>query len=84
MIGIATWLLGSTLGRQVLLWGSAVLLVLVVIARIYSAGRAAEKARQSEAALKNLRERVKVDDQITKLGPDERRKRLERWMQPDG
>lgn len=84
MIGIATWLLGSSLGRQVLMWGSAVLLVLVIIARIYSAGRAAERARQAEERLRHLRERAKVDDEITKLGSAERRKRLERWLQPDG
>lgn len=79
MIGIATWLLGSQIGRQVLIWGTIALTVMTVVWRIYAAGQAKERARQLEASLRNLRTRVKVDDEITKLPADERRKKLESW-----
>jgi predicted RecB family endonuclease len=76
-------LLASELGRKLALWGLIALSVLAIIARIYSAGKAAERARQAENSLKNLRERIKVDDEITKLSPSLRRERLRKWMSDD-
>lgn len=83
MIGVVTWLLGSQLGRQVFIWGSVVVLAGLIVLRIYAAGRASEKARQAEQSLRNLRERAKVDDEITRMPADARRERLREWVQRD-
>jgi hypothetical protein len=79
MLGIVTWLVGSQVGRIVALVGISALGVAVAVWRIYAAGGTAERARQTEATLDNLRERIKIDDTITTLPADERRKRLEEW-----
>lgn len=76
---VLSWLMGSALGRKVALGLVLVLGALFVVWRIYSAGRAAEKARQAEASLQNIRNRMRIDDDIDKLSRDERRKRLEEW-----
>lgn len=77
------WMLGSKIGR----WAFGVLLgvafVGMVLLRVYSEGRTRERARQREEALRRLLERAKKDDEITRLGPDDRLRRLERWVRPD-
>lgn len=80
MIGLLSWMLGSKLGRYVLIGGLAAAGVGILLLRVYSAGRQREKARQAEASLLALRERVKVNDEIAKLPADERRRRIERWV----
>lgn len=80
---IAVWMLGSALGRKILLGGLMALAVLALIAKIYSAGKSAEKARQANASLEHLRKRIQTDDEVTKLAPDARRERLRQWVSPD-
>lgn len=82
-MGALAWLLGSSLGRKVALGALIALGVGIVVVRIYAAGAARERARQAEAALRNLRERIKVDDEIEKLSPAARRERLSRWVRDD-
>lgn len=48
--------------------------------RIFAAGQAKEKARQREQVLRNVRERIKVDDEISSLSPSDQRKRLREWV----
>lgn len=79
-MGIVVWLLGSSLGRKVAIYGAIALAVLAAIWRVFAAGRAKEKAKQTEAALKNLRTRMQTDDEISNLPADDRRKRLSSWM----
>lgn len=83
-MGILAWLLGSSLGRKVALTGMAIMGVLFVVWRIYAAGKAAERARQAQASLENMRKRIQTDDEITKLSPDERRRRLAEWVRDGG
>lgn len=79
-MSVLAWLIGSELGRKTALAGITVLMILAVIARIYSAGKNAEKARQKELELDLLKKRLEVDDEITKLSPDRRRERLREWV----
>lgn len=74
-----TWLIGSSLGRKVALTGLAILGLAIVALRIYMAGRAAEQAKQAQARIDALRNRLSVDETITNLAPAERRRRLEEW-----
>lgn len=80
VLPFVSWLMGSKIGQY--LAGAFVigLLVVTVLFRVYSAGKARERARQTEAALKALRERMKVDDEVEKLAPDKRLERLNRWV----
>lgn len=80
---ILAWLIGSKVGRYVALGLLIAASIGVVLLRVYSAGKSAEKARQAEAALRALRERIKTDDEITKLSPTARRERLSRWVSDD-
>lgn len=82
-MSILAWLLGSSLGRKVALYGTLAIAILFGIWRIFAAGQAKEKAKQTEAALKNLRTRIKTDDEISSMSRANRRKRLSEWMSDD-
>lgn len=84
MIGFLASLLGSKTGRTAVLVLLALASAAVAVWRIYGAGRANEKAKNVQASLDNLRKRVKSDDQIAELAPDERRRRLAEWMRDGG
>jgi len=72
-------LLGSKLGR----YGAIALLMIAsvgfMILKAFLVGQAREKAEQNERALKNLRTRINVEDDISKLDPVTRRERLREW-----
>lgn len=80
MTGIVAWLLGSQLGRKVAVYGAIALAVMAAIWRVFAAGQAKERAKQTEAALKNLRTRMQTDDEISSLSTAGRRERLSEWM----
>jgi hypothetical protein len=80
MMGIVAWLLGSQLGRKVAIYGAIALAIMAAIWRVFTAGRAKEKAKQTEAALKNLRTRMQTDDEISSLSAADRRERLSKWV----
>lgn len=79
IITFVTWLIGSELGRKVALTVLAMLALGAVVWRIYSAGQAAEKAKQARQQLDAMRDRLKVDEEISKMPSAERRKKLEEW-----
>lgn len=79
-LSIIAWLMGSKVGRYVALGLLITALIAVAVWRIYAAGQAREQARQAEAALKALRERIKVDDEVARMAPADRRKRLSEWV----
>lgn len=79
-LSILGWLIGTKTGRYIALGALISLSVVIVLARVYAAGQAKERARQIEASLRNLRERIKVDDEITSLSVAERGRRLGRWL----
>lgn len=82
MIRVLAWLAGSKVGR----WIATVLLILTVLSvfalRIYTKGKQAERFKQTEEALKRLRERMKSDADISRVPAGDRRKRLsDDWFQ---
>lgn len=79
-MGIVAWLLGSSIGRKVAIYGAIALAVMAAIWRVFAAGQAKEKAKQTEASLKNLRTRMQTDDEIANLSAADRRKRLSEWV----
>lgn len=80
MIPFLATFLTTKIGRYVALGVLSVLIISVFIARIYNKGKEAERLRQSEASLKNLRTRIAVDEEIRNLSLADRRNRLERWV----
>lgn len=79
-MGIVAWLLGSQLGRKVAIWGAVALGLMFAVWRIFSAGRTSEKAKQAQASLQNLRNRIETDDKITSMSAADRNKRLSEWV----
>lgn len=57
--------------------------VLLALARARRKGAAAERLRQQQQSLKNLRERIRNDTEIDALSPSDRRERLNRWVRDD-
>lgn len=80
---VLPFLLGTPLGRKLAIGLLVLVGLLLVVWRIYGAGRAAEKARQAEATLRNLKTRMEVDNEIASLSRDQRRARLNRWVRDD-
>lgn len=80
LIAALGWLTGSALGRKVAFYGLIAVAVGFFLWRVFAAGKAAERAKQLEASLRNLRTRVKVNDEITSLSAPERRERLREWV----
>ena len=76
MIQLIAWLAGSKVGR----WISIALLIIaslsLLAARFYAKGKEAEKAKQTQKALKHLRERINSDETIARMSAAERRRRL--------
>jgi hypothetical protein len=80
LLSIGAWLLGSKVGRWLLSGLLLTAFVLIVLARVYSAGGARERLKQKEATMRNLQDRVKKDAEISSLPRSERARRLERWV----
>jgi hypothetical protein len=84
MIKALAWLAGSKAGRT----AAAIFLALAgfafAILRAFTAGKAAEKAKAQAATMKTLQSRLKTDDEIARLTPDQRRERLRGWVSNDG
>lgn len=83
-----TWLLSLITGSRLGRWAAAGLLIAATIAvvafRLIAIGAQRERARQTQASLDNLRNRVRTDDDLARLPADERRRRLARdWGVPD-
>lgn len=83
MTGALAWLLGSKAGRYVVIGLLGAAAVGLLVLRVYSAGRAAEKAKQAQQSLKNLRSRIQTDDEVGRLSSEERRRRLQEWTADD-
>jgi hypothetical protein len=83
-----TWLISLITGSRLGRWAAAGLLVAAALAvavfRLIAIGAQRERARQTQASLDNLRNRVRTDDDLARLSADERRRRLARdWGVPD-
>lgn len=76
---VAAVLVTTRTGRIIIGAVAVIAGVLIVLARVFAAGRAKELAKQKEQSLKNLRDRAKTDDEIRSLPMDERKRRLQEW-----
>jgi len=83
MLGFLSWLLGSKTGRIIALCLLALAAGYLAYRQAFGSGVASEKSRQAQASLDALRNRISIDDQISKMSPADRRVELARWMQRD-
>jgi uncharacterized membrane protein YqjE len=72
--------MGSAWGRRLTLLAILVAIALVVVALIYRKGRKDEKLDRTLQRLETLRERIKVDEDIRRMSPADRRDALRRWV----
>lgn len=80
MLPVLAWLTGSVWGRRLAVVGIVLVIIAVVLWRVFSAGRSAEKAKQTTRKLKAIKERIRTDDEIRSLPRSERLERLSRWV----
>jgi hypothetical protein len=67
--------------RTRLIWIFAALIaVLAAIGAVFRAGARAQKNRQDRASLDNLRDRTKIDDQVSSRPLDDVRSDLNLWV----
>jgi hypothetical protein len=80
---VVTWFLTSKVGRTIAAGAGIALAVGIAVLKVFSAGKAAERARQDQQSLENLRSRAKTDDEVRNLDVVDFNKRLDRWVRPD-
>lgn len=78
-----TWLT-STIGKLVTKWTAFVAVGIAVYWKIYADGRATEQAKQVADRLDAVRERERIQDEVSKLPDDRVRDELSRWVRNDG
>ncbi len=84
IVSIISGLMGSRAGRLIASVGLALAGVGIFALRIFMAGQANVRAKQTEQSLKNLRNRVKSDETIRKMpSSDVRDKLASDWMRHD-
>lgn len=79
-MSIIAWLIGSRLGRYLALGLLIASMIGIALLRARRSGIEAERLKQLQRSLENLRTRIKVDDEIASLPRDQRRVRLNRWV----
>lgn len=83
MTWLASLLVGSRLGRYAALAGVVLAIAAVAALWLVSVGRQRERAAAAARSLDVLRKRIATDDDLARLSPAERRRRLSRdWGVP--
>lgn len=82
-MSIVAWFLGTKLGRTLAAAGAIALAIGLALLKAFTAGKAAEKAKQDRASLENLRKRAKTDEEIGSLNDADVDRRLGRWVPDD-
>ena len=79
-----TWRVGTLMGSR---WGRLLSTVViaglisgVVVLLIYRKGRRDEELNRTLQRLETLQERIKVDEDIRRMSPADRRDALRRWV----
>ena len=75
--------LGSRLGRYVVAFFMGAAGIGFALLKAFSAGEAKERAKQDHESLKNLRKRVKTDDEVSQMPDAVVRDELSGWVRDD-
>lgn len=80
MIGAAlTWLATSKVGRALAAGLGIAAAIGLAIAKVFSAGKAAERAKQDQQSLDALRTRAEIEDKVARMPVSDRAKQLKEW-----
>lgn len=80
MLEIVSWLLGSKMGKYVVIGGVVLIALFLLYRSIMAKGAEKERMKALVNTLNNFKTRVKVDEEISSLEPDARREWLrEQW-----
>lgn len=78
-MNLIAWLLGSKTGRIIAACGLAFMAVIIALAAARKSGAEAERHKAMQASLTALRNRIKTDDEISRLSHADRIERLRSW-----
>ncbi len=78
-MNLIAWLLGSKTGRIVAACGLALMAGILALSKAYTAGQERERRAAAQASLTALRNRIKTDDEISRLSRADRIERLRSW-----
>ncbi|MDX0494109.1 hypothetical protein GOC53_28215 [Sinorhizobium medicae] len=78
-----TWLTSSN-GKLVAKWAAFAAVAVAVYWKIYADGQAAERAKQVAEKLDAVRERERIQDEVSKLPDADVRGEPSRWVRHDG
>jgi hypothetical protein len=73
-------LLTSSIGKLVAKWAAFIGIAAAVYWKIYADGQAAERAKQVADRMDAVRQREKINDQVSKLPDTDVRDELRQWV----
>lgn len=79
MVSFAGWFLGTRVGRWCLAVVGLLAAVGAVLAKVYSAGKAVQQAKQDRQSLDAWRTRAEIEDKVARMPPDDRAQKLKEW-----
>lgn len=82
--GIAVWFLTSKTGRTIAAIGAALVALGIAALTVFNKGKQAERSAQDRRALKSLRKRNKINEDVDRASPGELDRRTDRWVRPSG
>lgn len=77
-------LLTSSIGKLVAKWAAFCAIAVAAYWKIYADGQAAERAKQVAEKMDAVRERERIQDEVSKLPADRVRDELRGWMRDNG
>ena len=77
--GVIAWFATSRVGQAIAAGFAIAAAIGVAVLKVFSAGKAAERAKQDAEALDATRTRARINDEIKSLPIPERAKRLKEW-----
>lgn len=83
MMGLISWLAGTRAGRITAVIWAVLTAIFFACLKAFSLGKQSEKAKQVEESNEALRDRIGIDDEVTKMGGNSARHELSRWVPDD-
>lgn len=80
LTSVVTWLTATSIGKAILKWTGIAAVLAAGYWRIYASGKAAAEAERVADELNARKERDRIDDKVRKMGDDDVRRELSRWV----
>lgn len=83
MTAVFAWVISTFVGKAALKWCGIAALVAAAFWRIYASGKADANAERVADEFNARKERDRIDDKVLKMGDDDVRRELSRWVRHD-